>query len=148
MFWLSGKKITYYQRRHRNFVKSYILVFISRNDMHFFLETWEKIMQQMLCSIKSTKTLKSIATINSHDDEYKFLNVRRWQIAFSFLIDNEYFSIFDFNKFVNVLLFISFDMSFFRLNIILYIIKFFQHIKSSLFLSRLCNSSYLIWKSI
>ena len=87
----------------------------------FVLETWEKIMQQMLCSTRSTKTSKSIETINFYDDEYKFLNVRRWQITFSFLIDNKYFSIFDFDEFVNVLSFILFDMSFSQLNIILYI---------------------------
>ena len=73
----------------------------------FFLETQEKIMQRMLCSARSTKTLKSIETINSHDDEYKFLNVQRWRITFSSLISSEYFSIFDFNEFVNVLSFTS-----------------------------------------
>ena len=87
----------------------------------FFLETQEKIMQRMLCSIKSTKTSKSIETINFYDDEYEFVNVRRWQITFSFLIDSEYFNIFDFNEFVNILSFIFFDISFFRLDIILYI---------------------------
>ena len=89
----------------------------------FILETREKIMQRILCSARSARTSKSIATINSYDDEYKFLNVRRWRITFSFLINNEYFSIFDLNEFVNVLSFILFDMSFFRLNIILYILN-------------------------
>ena len=86
-----------------------------------FLERRKKIMQRMLCSVKSARTSKSIKTINFHDDEYKFLNVRRWRITFSFLINSEYFSIFDFNEFVNVLSFILFDMLFFRLDIILYI---------------------------
>ena len=81
-------------------------------------------MQQMLCSIKSAKTSKLIETINSHNDEYKFLNVRRWRITFLFLIDNEYFSIFDLNEFVNVLLFTLFNMFFSRLDIILYISDF------------------------
>ena len=71
------------------------------------LETREKIMQQMLCLTKSARTLESIETINSHDDKYEFLNVRRWRITFSFLIDSEYFSIFDFNKSMNILSFIS-----------------------------------------
>ena len=86
-----------------------------------FLQMREKIMQRMLCSAKSVRTLKSIKTINSHNNKYEFLNVRRWRITFSFLIDNEYFSIFDLDKFVNVFLFIFFNMSFFRLDIILYI---------------------------
>ena len=30
------KKIIYYRRRHRNLVEFYILVFINRNEMHFF----------------------------------------------------------------------------------------------------------------
>ena len=87
----------------------------------FFFETREKIMQRMLCSTRSARTLKLIETINFYDDEYEFLNVRRWWITFSFLIDNEYFSIFDLNEFVNVLSFTFFDMSFLRLDIILYI---------------------------
>ena len=58
-----------------------------------FLEMRKKIMQRMLCSTKSTKTSKSIEIINFYDDEYEF--VLRWRIMFSFLIDNEYFSIFD-----------------------------------------------------
>ena len=86
-----------------------------------FLETREKIMQRMLCSARSARTSKLIETINFYDDEYEFLNVRRWRITLSFLIDNEYFSIFDFDKFVNVLSFTFFDMSFSRLDIILYI---------------------------
>ena len=86
-----------------------------------FFEMRKKIMQRMLYSIKLTRTLKSTETINFYDDEYEFSNFRRWRITFSFLIDSEYFSIFDLNEFVNVLLFISFDMSFFRLDSILYI---------------------------
>ena len=115
------RRITYYRKRYRNLVQSYILAFISRSEMHFFFETRKKILQGMLCSIKLARTSKSIKTVNFYDDEYKFLNVRRWQITFSFLIDNEYFSIFDFNEFVNVLSFILFNMSFSRLDIILYI---------------------------
>ena len=72
-----------------------------------FLETRKKIMQRMLCSTRSARILKSIEIINSYDDEYEFLNVRRWRITFSFLINNEYFSIFDLNEFVNVLSFTS-----------------------------------------
>ena len=41
-------------------------------------ETWKKIMQRMFYLTKSARTLKSIKTINSYDDEYKFLNIRRW----------------------------------------------------------------------
>ena len=93
----------------------YIFVFISRNEMR------KKIMQRMLCSTKSARTSKSIKIINFYDDEYEFLNVRRWRITFLFLIDNEYFSIFDLNEFVNVLSFTFFDISFSRLDIILYI---------------------------
>ena len=115
------KEIIYHRKRHRNLVQSYILVFISRNEMHFFFRNVKKIMQRMLCSTRSTRILKSIETINFYDDEYKFLNVRRWRITFSFLIDNEYFSIFDFNEFVNVLLFTFFNISFFWVDIILYI---------------------------
>ena len=88
-----------------------------------FLEIQKKIMQRMLCSARSTRTLKSIKTINFYDDEYEFLNVRRWRITFSFLIGNEYLSIFDLTEFVNVLSFIFFDMSFSRLDIILYILN-------------------------
>ena len=84
-------------------------------------ETWKKIMQWMLYSARSARTSKSIKTINYYNDEYQFLNVRRWRITFSFLINNEYFRIFDFDEFVNVLSFTSFDMPFFRLDIILYI---------------------------
>ena len=84
-------------------------------------ETRGKIMQRMLCSARSTRTSKSIKTINSHNDEYEFLNVRRWRITFSFLINNEYFSIFDLDEFVNVLSFTFFDMPFSRFDIILYI---------------------------
>ena len=69
-------------------------------------EMRKKIMQRMLCSIKSARTSKLIKMINFHDDEYEFLNVRRWRITFSFLINSEYFSIFDFDKFVKVLSFI------------------------------------------
>ena len=72
-----------------------------------FLETREKIMQRMLCSAKSAKTSKSIKMINFYNDEYEFINVRRWRITFSFLINNEYFSIFYFDEFVNVLTFTS-----------------------------------------
>ena len=99
---------TYHRRRYCNLLQFYILVFISRSEMYFFfLETREKIMQRMLYSIESTRTLKLIETINSYNDKYEFLNVQRWRIMFQFLINNEYFNIFDFNKFVNVLLFIS-----------------------------------------
>ena len=62
-----------------------------------FFEKREKIMQRMLCSARSARTLKSIKIINFYDDEYEFLNVRRWRIMFSFLIDNEYFNIFNFD---------------------------------------------------
>ena len=117
------KEITYHRKCHCNLEQSYILVFISRNEMYFFFETWEKIMQRMLCSARLTRTSKSIEMINFHDDEYEFSNFRRWQITFLFLIDNEYFSIFDFNKFVNILSFTPFDMSFSRLDIILYILN-------------------------
>ena len=86
-----------------------------------FLETREKIMQRMLYSAKSTRTSKSIETINFYDNEYEFLNFWRWRITFSFLIDSEYFNIFDLNEFVNVLSFTFFNMSFCRLDIILYI---------------------------
>ena len=86
----------------------------------FLLETREKIMQRMLYSTRSIRTSKLIETINFYDDEYEFLNVRRWLITFSFLIDNEYFNIFDFDESVNILSFIFFDMFFFRLDIILY----------------------------
>ena len=72
----------------------------------FFFETREKIIQRMICLIRSAKTLKSIKMINFYNDEYEFLNVQQWRITFSFLIDSEYFIIFDFNKFVNVLSFI------------------------------------------
>ena len=75
----------------------------------------------MLCLTKSARTSKLIKTINFYNDEYKFLNIRRWRLTFSFLIDSEYFNIFDFNEFVNVLSFTFFDMSLFRLDIILYI---------------------------
>ena len=81
-------------------------------------------MQRMLCLARSTRTSKSIKTINFYNDEYEFLNVRQWRITFSFLIDSEYFNIFDFNEFVNVLSFTFFDIFFFRLNIILYISNF------------------------
>ena len=73
----------------------------------------------MLCSVRSTRTSKSIEMINFYDEEYEFLNIRWWWITFSFLIDNEYFSIFNLNKFVNVLSFIFLDMFFFWLDIIL-----------------------------
>ena len=106
-------------------------------------KTREKIMQPMLCSIKSARTLESIETINSHDDEYKFLNARRWQIMFSFLINSGYFSIFDFDKFVNVLSFIFFDMSFFQLNIILYILDFLNILKLIFYF--LDCAIYYIW---
>ena len=106
-------------------------------------ETREKIMQRMLCSAKSTKTSKSIEIINFYDDEYEFLNVRQWRITFSFLIDNEYFSIFDFDQFVNVLSFILFNMSFFRLDIILYISDFLNI--SNLVFYFLNYAIYYIW---
>ena len=87
----------------------------------FLLETRKKIMRRMLCSARLAKTSKSIEKINSHNDEYEFLNFRRWRITFSFLIDNEYFSIFDLDEFVNVLSFTFFNMFSFRLDIVLYI---------------------------
>ena len=108
-----------------------------------FLETRKKIIQRMLCLTRSTRTSKSITTINFHDDEYEFLNVRRWRITFSFLIDNEYFNIFDFNGFVNVLLFIFFDMSFFRFDIFLYISDLLNI--SNLVFWFLNYTIYLIW---
>ena len=86
-----------------------------------FFETRRKIMQRILCSVRPARTLKSIKMINFYNNEYEFLNGRRWRITFSFLIDNEYFSIFDLDEFVNVLSFICFDMLFSRLDIILYI---------------------------
>ena len=86
-----------------------------------FFETREKIMQRMLYSAKSTRTSKLIKTGNFYNNEYEFLNVRWWQITFSFLIDSEYFNLFDLDEFVNVLSFILFDISFSRLDIILYI---------------------------
>ena len=107
------------------------------------LETRKKIMQRILCSTKSTKISKLIKTINFYDDEYKFLNVRRWWITFSFLINSEYFSIFDFNEFVNVLSFILFEMSFFQLDIILYISNLLNI--SNLVLHFLDYTIYHIW---
>ena len=81
----------------------------------FLFETRKKIMQRMLCSVRLTRTSNLIKTINSHNDEYKFLNVQRWRITFLFLINNEYFSIFSLNEFVNVLsfnssIYLSFDL--------------------------------------
>ena len=87
----------------------------------FFFKMRKKIMQQILYLTWSVRTLKLIETINFYNNKYKFLNVRQWRITFLFLINSEYFSIFDFNEFVNVLSFTSFDMSFSRLDIILYI---------------------------
>ena len=109
----------------------------------FLFETREKIMQQILCSTKLTKTSKSIKTINFYDDECEFLNVRRWRITFSFLIDSEYFNIFDFNEFMNVLSFTFFDMSFFRFDIILYISDFLN-ILNLVFYFLEC-ATYHIW---
>ena len=108
-----------------------------------FLETREKIMQRMLCSARSARTLKSIETINFYDDEYEFLNFWRWRITFPFLIDSEYFSIFDLDKFVNVLSFTSFDMSFSRLDTILYILNFLS-ISNLVFYFLDCET-YHIW---
>ena len=101
-----------------NFIFSSLLI---EAKCIFLLETQKKIMQRILCSARSARTLKSIETINFYDDEYEFLNVRRWRITFSFLINNEYFNIFDLDEFVNVLSFILFNISFFQLDIILYI---------------------------
>ena len=101
-----------------NFIFSSLSI---RTKCIFVFKTRKKIMQRMLCSTRSAKTSKSIKTINFYDNEYEFLNVRRWRITFSFLIDSKYFSIFNFNEFVNVLSFTFFDMFFFRLDIILYI---------------------------
>ena len=81
----------------------------------FLFKTRKKIMQWMLCSARSTRISKSIEMINFYDDEFEFLNVRRWRITFLFLIDNKDFNIFDLDKFMNVLLFISFDISFSQL---------------------------------
>ena len=106
-------------------------------------ETRKKIMQRILCSTRSARTSKSTKTINFYDDEYEFSNFRRWRITFSFLIDNEYFSIFDFNEFVIVLSFISFDMSFFRLDIILYISDFLSILNLIFYFSD-C-ATYHIW---
>ena len=111
-----------------------------------FLETRKKIMQRMLCSTRSTRTSKSIKIINFYADEYKFLNVRRWRITFSFLIDNEYFSIFDLDEFVNVLSFIFFDISFFRFNIILYISNLLS-ISNLIFYFLNCATYYIWFKS-
>ena len=118
-------------------MQSYILVFINRSEMR------KKIMQRMLCSARSAKTLKSIETINFYNNEYKFLNVRRWRITFSFLIDNEYFNIFDLNEFVKVLSFTSFDISFSRLDIILYISDLLSI--SNLIFYFLDCATYYIW---
>ena len=109
----------------------------------FFLKTRKKIMQRMLCSARSIKTSKSIEMINSHDDEHEFLNVRRWRITFSFLIDNKYFNIFNLNEFVNVLSFILFNMSFFQLDIILCILNLLS-ILNLVFYSLDC-AVYYIW---
>ena len=108
-----------------------------------FLEMREKIMQRMLCLTRSARTSKLIEIINFYDDEYKFLNVRWWQIIFSFLIDSEYFSIFDLDEFVNVLSFIFFDIPFFWLDIILYISDFFNI--SNLIFYFLDCAIYYIW---
>ena len=43
----------------------------------FLFERQEKIMQRMLYSTESARTLKSIKMINFYDNEYEFLNVRR-----------------------------------------------------------------------
>ena len=109
----------------------------------FLFKTRKKIMQQMLCSTKLTKMLKSIKTINFYDDQCEFLNVRRWRITFSFLIDSEYFSIFDFNEFMNVLSFIFFDLSFFRFDIILYISDFLSILNLVFYF--LDYTTYYIW---
>ena len=122
MFWLSRKKKSH-------IIESVIaiscnLTFSSLSvEAKFisFLEMRKKIMQRMLYSTRSTRMSKSTETINFYDNEYEFSNFRRWRITFSFLIDNAYFSIFDFNEFMNILSFILFDMPFFRLDIILYI---------------------------
>ena len=101
---------------------NYIFLSLSiRTKCISLLETQEKIMQWMLCSARSTKTSKSIKMINSYNDEYEFLNGRRWRITFSSLINSEYFNIFDLDEFMNVLSFTFFDISFSRLDIILYI---------------------------
>ena len=107
------------------------------------LETREKIMQRMLCLVKSARTSKLIKTINFYDDEYEFLNVRWWRLKFSFLINSEYSDIFDLDEFVNVLSFILFDISFFRLDIILYISNFLS-ILNLVFYFLDC-ATYYIW---
>ena len=112
----------------------------------FFLETRKKIIQQMLCSARSARTSKLIAMVNFHNDEYEFFKVRRWRITFSFLIDNEYSNIFDLNAFVNVLSFTLFDISFFRLDIILYISNLLN-ISNLIFYFFDCAIYHLIWKS-
>ena len=95
---------------------NFTFLFLSIETKYIFLfETREKIMQRMLCSTKSARTSKSIKMINFYDDEYEFLNVRRWRIIFQFSINNEYFNIFNLNKFVNVLsfnfsIYLSFDL--------------------------------------
>ena len=126
-----------------------ILLFLSIQIKCISLfEMRKKIMQRMLYSARSARTSKSITTINFYNDEYEFLNVRRWRITFLFLIDNECFNIFDLNEFGNILLFILFDVSFSQLDIILYIIRSLEHIKLSLLFSWLWNLLHLIWKSI
>ena len=107
------------------------------------LETREKIMQRMLCSVRSTRTSKLTETINFYDDEYEFSNSSQWRITFSFLIDNEYFSIFDLDKFVNVLSFTFFDMLFSRLDIILYILNLLSISNLTFYFSD--YATYHIW---
>ena len=109
-------------------------------------ETREKTMQRMLCSARSARTSKSTEIINFYDDEYEFLNFRRWRITFSFLIDSKYFSIFDLNKFVNVLSFTLFDMLFSRLDTILYISDFLS-ISNLVFYFSDCVTYHIWFKS-
>ena len=107
------------------------------------LETREKIMQQMLCLTRSARMSKLIKMINLYDDEYEFSNVRRWRITFLFLIDSEYFSIFDFNESMNVLSFTPFDMLFSRLGIILYISDLLNILNLAFYF--LDCATYYIW---
>ena len=57
-----------------------------------FFKTRKKIMQRMLCSVKSARTSKSITTINFHNDESRFHSWLIMNISVSLILMNSWMS--------------------------------------------------------
>ena len=142
------KKITYHRKRHCNLVQSYILAFISRNEMYFLSQNMRENNAINVVFNKVNKNVKinwndqflwwrvrvlKFPTMTNHflilDWQWVFQYLRSWWIHECLVIH-------------------SLRYVFFSTWHYFIYIRPFEYIKSNLLFSWLCNLSHLIWKSV